>query len=78
MTDPAFPCNVDRISGPLNTDDHLYMLNHNLNQELLGIDDVLIPVKSEAGTTNGVTSYVLLIRLSWSCLLMTSVDIITE
>lgn len=34
----------------------MHMLNHNLNQELLGIDDVLIPVKSKAPTTNGIPS----------------------
>jgi urease alpha subunit len=31
-TDPTFPCSVNRISGPLDTADHMYMINHNLNK----------------------------------------------
>ncbi|KAG8774606.1 hypothetical protein FRC16_005050, partial [Serendipita sp. 398] len=30
-TDPNFPCRVDRISGPLSSQDHMFMINHNLN-----------------------------------------------
>lgn len=56
VTDPAFPCKVDRIAGPLSTQDHMYMLNHNLNKELLGIDDVIIPDLDNIDKTNSVAS----------------------
>ncbi|KAL0063565.1 hypothetical protein AAF712_009182 [Marasmius tenuissimus] len=53
-TDPNFPCKVDRISGPLSPADHMYMLNHNLNAEV--IDGVLISDRVHAPTTNSVNS----------------------
>jgi hypothetical protein len=56
VTDPNFPCKVDRIAGPLSTEDHMYMINHNLNTALFGDDDLLVPAKSKAKTTNGVPS----------------------
>ncbi|EIN06469.1 PLC-like phosphodiesterase [Punctularia strigosozonata HHB-11173 SS5] len=55
-TDPSFPCKVDRINGPLDTADHMYMINHNLNKEVLGIDSILTSDPRDAATTNGVTS----------------------
>lgn len=30
-TDPSFPCRVDRMNGPLSSQDHMFMINHNLN-----------------------------------------------
>ncbi|CAG8725485.1 9188_t:CDS:2, partial [Acaulospora colombiana] len=33
-TDPSFPCRVDRISGPLSSQDHMFMINHNLNAKV--------------------------------------------
>ncbi|KAH8929386.1 hypothetical protein BT69DRAFT_1311196 [Atractiella rhizophila] len=37
VTDPSFPCKVDRISGSLSVQDHLYMINHNLNVKLISL-----------------------------------------
>jgi len=56
-TDPTFPCSVDRIDGPLSAPDHLSMLNHNLNVDLLGTG-ILLSDRIDAPTTNGQTSYV--------------------
>ncbi|KAL0573224.1 hypothetical protein V5O48_008728 [Marasmius crinis-equi] len=53
-TDPSFPCRVDRTAGPLSAADHMYMLNHNLNLEV--VDGVLISDRPEAPTTNSVNS----------------------
>jgi hypothetical protein len=57
-TDPEFPCKVDRISGPLKPEEHMYMINHSLNEELFGIDDIIVPNLFEAETTNSVESIV--------------------
>nr|THU76809.1 PLC-like phosphodiesterase [Dendrothele bispora CBS 962.96] len=54
-TNSTFPCSVDRIDGPLSTVDHLNMLNHNLNVDLLGTG-ILLSDRIDAPTTNGVTS----------------------
>ncbi|KAJ7742677.1 PLC-like phosphodiesterase [Mycena maculata] len=51
LTDPTFPCSVDRIAGPLATEDHMranssrppttanafsrFMINHNLNKDII-------------------------------------------
>jgi len=53
VTDPSFPCSVNRIQGPLATTDHMYMINHSLNKDVLGI---VISDAFDAPTTNGVTS----------------------
>ncbi|KAM6499914.1 PLC-like phosphodiesterase, TIM beta/alpha-barrel-containing domain containing protein [Amanita muscaria] len=53
VTDPSFPCSVNRIEGPLATTDHMYMINHSLNKNVLGI---VISDAFDAPTTNGVTS----------------------
>ncbi|KIL57774.1 hypothetical protein M378DRAFT_27832 [Amanita muscaria Koide BX008] len=53
VTDPSFPCSVNRIEGPLATTDHMYMINHSLNKNVLGI---VISDSFDAPTTNGVTS----------------------
>ncbi|KAF5339646.1 hypothetical protein D9758_015586 [Tetrapyrgos nigripes] len=54
-TDPSFPCSVDRIQGPLSTEDHLSMLNHNLDINLFDTG-VLISDPGDAPTTNSVAS----------------------
>ena len=54
VTDSSFPCSVDRIAGPLNTTDHMYMINHSLNVEIF--PDVIIPDRIHASETNGVDS----------------------
>ncbi|KAF9003923.1 PLC-like phosphodiesterase [Cyathus striatus] len=57
VTNPAFPCSVDRTSGPLATADHSYMINHSLNKNVLPIGDgVLVSDPGDAPTTNGVAS----------------------
>ncbi|KAK0228204.1 PLC-like phosphodiesterase [Armillaria fumosa] len=57
VTDSTFPCSVNRIAGPLSTVDHLNMLNHNLNLDIIPIGDgVLIPDLVDAPTTNSVNS----------------------
>ncbi|KAJ3758875.1 PLC-like phosphodiesterase [Lentinula raphanica] len=56
-TDPTFPCSVDRIAGPLSTEEHLNMLNHNLDINVLGTG-VLVSDPEAAATTNGVTSII--------------------
>ncbi|KAG6908102.1 hypothetical protein DXG01_006139 [Tephrocybe rancida] len=56
-TDPAFPCRVDRISGPLAPADHENLINHNLNTNVIPIGDgVLISDRADAPTTNSVAS----------------------
>ncbi|KAG7452901.1 PLC-like phosphodiesterase [Guyanagaster necrorhizus] len=56
-TDSSFPCSVNRISGPLSTEDHLNMLNHNLDINIIPIGDgVLIPDFAAASKTNSISS----------------------
>ncbi|KAG5642802.1 hypothetical protein DXG03_002107 [Asterophora parasitica] len=58
-TNKNFPCRVDRIRGPLNTDEHLSPINHNHNTNIIPIGDgVLISNRLEAPTTNSVNSIV--------------------
>lgn len=53
MTDSSFPsCAVNRPSGG-SADGRMYLVNHYLDYEILGID---IPNVTAAGTTNGETS----------------------
>ncbi|KAI0032912.1 PLC-like phosphodiesterase [Vararia minispora EC-137] len=54
-TDSTFPCSVDRTAGPLATGDHMYLLNHFLDVNLLGTG-ILISDPAAAPTTNGVNS----------------------
>ncbi|KAG6888183.1 hypothetical protein C0995_010027 [Termitomyces sp. Mi166 len=54
-TNDTFPCSVDRIHGPLPTEDHMYMINHGLNINLLNTG-ILIPDPVDAPTINGVPS----------------------
>ncbi|KAJ7915823.1 PLC-like phosphodiesterase [Mycena leptocephala] len=57
VTNASFPCSVDRIHGPLATEDHMYMINHSLNKNILPIGDgVIITDPIDAPTTNGVPS----------------------
>jgi urease alpha subunit len=56
VTDPTFPCSVNRIAGPLATEDHMFMINHNLNKAVFGDNDILISDPGEAKTTNGLAS----------------------
>ena len=55
VTDPNFPCSVDRISGPLSTEDHMYMINHSLNKNVLDTG-IIVSDPKDAPTTNSVDS----------------------
>ncbi|KAH9946394.1 PLC-like phosphodiesterase [Epithele typhae] len=54
-TDNTFPCSVDRSAGPLSTADHMYLLNHFLDVNILDTG-ILVSDPAAASTTNGVTS----------------------
>ncbi|KIM43916.1 hypothetical protein M413DRAFT_68325 [Hebeloma cylindrosporum] len=57
VTNSSFPCKVDRIHGPLATEDHTYMINHSLNVNIIPIGSgVIIPDRYNAATTNGIPS----------------------
>jgi hypothetical protein len=58
VTDPTFPCKVDRIKGPLGTTDHMYMINHNLNNVLFGDKDLTTSDPADAPKTNSLASCV--------------------
>ncbi|KAF9553437.1 PLC-like phosphodiesterase [Agrocybe pediades] len=59
VTDSSFPCSVDRISGPLSTADHSYMINHSLNKNIIPIGaGVIISDPLDAPTTNSVSSII--------------------
>jgi len=55
VTDANFPCSVDRIHGPFTTEDHMYMINHSLNKDLLN-SGIIVSDPLDAETTNGITS----------------------
>ncbi|GJE97373.1 PLC-like phosphodiesterase [Phanerochaete sordida] len=55
VTDASFPCSVDRIAGPLTTEDHMYMINHSFNINLFDTG-IIISDPEDAPTTNSVTS----------------------
>ncbi|EPQ50098.1 PLC-like phosphodiesterase, partial [Gloeophyllum trabeum ATCC 11539] len=55
VTDSSFPCSVDRTSGPLPNDEHLYMINHSLNKNVLDTG-IIVSDPADAPTTNGVPS----------------------
>ena len=63
VTNPSFPCSVDRITGDLPTVDHMYLINHSLNKEILPFDGgITVSDPEDAPTTNGVPSYVHLLE----------------
>ncbi|GLB44418.1 putative plc-like phosphodiesterase [Lyophyllum shimeji] len=55
VTDPNFPCSVNRIHGPFTTEDHMYMINHSLNKDILDTG-IIVSDPLDAATTNGITS----------------------
>ncbi len=55
VTDPSFPCSVDRTAGPLATSDHMYMINHSLNKDILDTG-IIVSDPLDASTTNDVDS----------------------
>lgn len=57
VTDENFPCSIDRVSGPLSNDDHMHLINHVLNINVIPIGEgVLISDRFNAGETNGLAS----------------------
>jgi len=61
VTNASFPCSVDRTAGPLADDEHMYLINHTLNVNLLPFlasSPVIVSDPIAAGTTNGITSVV--------------------
>ncbi|KAJ7235724.1 PLC-like phosphodiesterase [Mycena haematopus] len=57
VTNASFPCSVNRIHGPLATEDHIYLINHSLNINIIPIGSgVIITDPLAAPTTNGITS----------------------
>jgi hypothetical protein len=61
VTNASFPCSVNRIDGPLPDVEHMYLINHTLNVNLLPFlasDPVIVSDPEEASTTNGITSIV--------------------
>lgn len=67
VTDPSFPCSVNRMHGPLPTEDHMYMINHSLNKKLFG--GVSVSDQADASKTNGVQSFVPKLSSEPSCCL---------
>ncbi|KAF8151374.1 PLC-like phosphodiesterase [Crassisporium funariophilum] len=56
-TNKNFPCSIHRTRGSLSNDDHMHLINHNLNANIIPIGDgVLISDFINAPTTNGLTS----------------------
>ncbi|CAA7264433.1 unnamed protein product [Cyclocybe aegerita] len=53
-TNSNFPCSIDRTSGPLSNDDHMHLINHNLNAVIFG--SVLIADFANAQRTNSLDS----------------------
>ncbi|KAF8147927.1 PLC-like phosphodiesterase [Mycena galopus ATCC 62051] len=57
VTDPTFPCSVDRIGSPFAAADIMYMINHSLNINIIPIGTgVIVSDPADAPTTNGATS----------------------
>ncbi|CAE6455731.1 unnamed protein product [Rhizoctonia solani] len=52
--DANFPCKVDRVNGSPNG--KMYMINHSLNYKFLVSDDIIVPDRVKAPTTNSVAS----------------------
>ncbi|KAJ2915082.1 hypothetical protein MD484_g5350, partial [Candolleomyces efflorescens] len=59
-TDPNFPCKIDRTAGPLSNDDHLHLINHNLNRNIIpfGWGTVLVSDFIRAPQTNALSSII--------------------
>lgn len=57
VTNASFPCSVDRIQGPLSTEDHIYLINHSLNKDLLDTG-IIVSDPLDASNTNNVSSII--------------------
>ncbi|KAG7085358.1 hypothetical protein E1B28_002923 [Marasmius oreades] len=57
VTNSSFPCSIDRIQGPLPSEDHLYMINHSLNKNYFPIGPgIIVSDPVDANITNSVLS----------------------
>ncbi|KAF7316279.1 PLC-like phosphodiesterase [Mycena indigotica] len=63
VTDANFPCKIDRSGGPLADIDHMYMINHSLNKNLVPSifgdlfgEGIIVSDPDNADRTNGVES----------------------
>jgi hypothetical protein len=58
VTDPTFPCKLDRIAGNLVPEQHMYLVNHSLNMalKLPFAPPIIVPNVFRASTTNGIES----------------------
>ncbi|KAJ6628216.1 hypothetical protein B0H10DRAFT_1991798, partial [Mycena sp. CBHHK59/15] len=64
VTNASFPCSINRIHGPLGATDHMYMINHSLNTNIIPIGSgVIISDPLQAPTTNDVSSWLRAHRL---------------
>ncbi|KAG5635855.1 hypothetical protein H0H81_009863 [Sphagnurus paluster] len=57
VTNASFPCSIDRIHGPLAVDEHMYMINHSLNKNILD-SGLIISDPLDAPITNSLASIV--------------------
>ncbi|KAF5368278.1 hypothetical protein D9615_010378 [Tricholomella constricta] len=57
VTNSSFPCKIDRIHGPLSTEDHMYMINHSLNKDLFDTG-IIVSDRLNAPTTNSIPSII--------------------
>lgn len=64
VTNASFPCSVDRIHGPLATEDHTYLINHSLNTDIFPPEGVIVSDPFDAQTTNGIPSFVVMVLYS--------------
>ncbi|KAG6864157.1 hypothetical protein C0991_011989 [Blastosporella zonata] len=55
VTNASFFCSIDRIQGPIPIQEHVYLINHSLNKNLLDTG-ILVSDPDDAPTTNGVPS----------------------
>ncbi|TFK19863.1 PLC-like phosphodiesterase [Coprinopsis marcescibilis] len=57
-TDPNFPCRIHRIEGPLEDNDHMHLINHNLNRNIIPWDlgTVLVSDFVNSPKTNSMNS----------------------
>ena len=56
VTDPTFPCKLDRIAG--SPEHHMYLINHSLNMaiKLPFASPIIVPNLFQASVTNGIES----------------------
>ncbi|KAG8744643.1 hypothetical protein FRC10_009676 [Ceratobasidium sp. 414] len=53
-----YPTNAGGVPWIISEFNNMYMINHSLNYKFLGSDDIIVPDRSKATTTNSVASIV--------------------